>query len=50
MSRSLVVFLILVVVIVAGLFWLAGRDTAQAPHQIEKTVPLANLQNAQTPQ
>jgi hypothetical protein len=50
MSRSLVIFLLVVVVVVGGMFWLAGRDTAQPQHQIEKTVPLANLQNAQTPQ
>jgi hypothetical protein len=50
MSRSLVLFIILVVIVVGGLFWLAGRDPAQQPHQIEKTIPLANLQNAATPQ
>ncbi|HEX7656887.1 MAG TPA: hypothetical protein VF404_07800 [Sphingomonas sp.] len=50
MSRSLVILLLVIVVVVGGLFWLAGRDTAQSPHQVEKTVPLANLQNAATPQ
>jgi len=50
MSRSLLVILIIIVVIVGGLFWLAGRDTAQQPHQIEQNIPLANLQNAATPQ
>jgi len=50
MSRSLVVILIIIVVVVGGLFWLADRDTAQQPHQIEKTIPLANLQNAASPQ
>jgi hypothetical protein len=50
MSRSLVVFIIVVIVVVGGLFWLAGRDTAQPTHQIETTVPLANLQNAAAPQ
>ncbi|MGN6375783.1 MAG: hypothetical protein ACTHMG_09530 [Sphingomonas sp.] len=50
MSRSLLLFIIIVVVIVGGLFWLAGRSTTQQPHQIEKTIPLANLQNAATAQ
>ena len=50
MSRSLVMLLVIIVIIVGGLFWLAGRDTAQQPHQIETTIPLANLQNAATPQ
>ena len=39
-----------IVVVVGGLFWLAGRDAQQPTHQIEKNVPLANLQNAATPQ
>lgn len=50
MSRSLVILLIILVIVVGGLFWLAGRDTNTAPHQIEKTVPLANLQNAAQPE
>ena len=50
MSRSLVVLILVVIVVVGGLFWLAGRDTQQPTHPIEKTLPLANLQNAAAPQ
>jgi hypothetical protein len=50
MSRSLVTLIIVLVVVIGGLFWLAGRDTAKPPVQVEKVVPLANLQNAATPE
>ena len=50
MSRSLVTLIIVLIVVIGGLFWLAGRDTARQPAQVEKTVSLANLQNATTPQ
>ncbi|TPG43202.1 hypothetical protein EAH79_05195 [Sphingomonas koreensis] len=50
MSRSLVTLIIVLVVVIGGLFWLAGRDTARQPAQVEKVVPLANLQNAATAQ
>ena len=50
MSRSLLVLILVIVVVVGGLFWLAGRDAQQPTHPIEKTVPLANLQNAAAPQ
>ncbi|WP_326524678.1 hypothetical protein [Sphingomonas sp.] len=43
MSRSLVIALVLLVVVVGGLFVLAGRDTAREPAQVEKTVSLENL-------
>lgn len=46
MSRSLVVLILIIVIVVGGLFWLAGRDTQQPMHQVEKNVSLANLQNA----
>lgn len=46
MSRSLVTLLVLLVVLVGGLFFLAGRNTEKPSVQVEKVVPLANLQNA----
>jgi hypothetical protein len=43
MSRSLVILILVIVVIVGGLFWLAGRDTEQTPVRVEKAVALENL-------
>ncbi len=43
MSRPLVILIIVLVVAVAGLFVLAGRDTAREPTRVEKTVALENL-------
>ena len=43
MSRLLVIVAALLVVIVGGLFLLAGRATERAPVTVEKQVNLANL-------
>lgn len=43
MSRSLVTLFLIIVVVVAGLFWLAGRDAETAQTRVEKVVPLENL-------
>ncbi|MFD1789063.1 hypothetical protein ACFSC3_15985 [Sphingomonas floccifaciens] len=43
MSRPLVILVVLLVVVVGGLFVLAGRDTTQAPTRVEKAVALENL-------
>ena len=43
MPRSLIVLIVVLVLLVAGLFFLAGRDSAQEPVRIEKAVPLDNL-------
>ncbi|HVI99468.1 MAG TPA: hypothetical protein VM657_10420 [Sphingomonas sp.] len=43
MSRSLVILILILVVVVGGLFWLAGRDAEQTPVRVEKAVALENL-------
>lgn len=43
MSRSLLALIIVVVVVVAGLFVLAGRSHEKPQTHVEKVVPLANL-------
>ena len=43
MSRPLVILIVVLVVVVAGLFVLAGRDTVREPTRVEKTVSLENL-------
>jgi hypothetical protein len=43
MSRPLVILVVLLVVVVGGLFVLAGRDSAKAPTRVEKAVTLENL-------
>ncbi|MEN3746370.1 hypothetical protein TPR58_04260 [Sphingomonas sp. HF-S3] len=45
MSRSLVVLIAVLVLLVAGLFFFAGRDTAKEPTRVEKGVSLENLAN-----
>ncbi len=45
MSRMLVVLLVVLVVLVGGMFALAGRDTVKAPVRVEKAVALENLAN-----
>lgn len=45
MSRSLVVLLVVVALLVAGLFALAGRNTEKEPVRMEKAVALENLAN-----
>lgn len=43
MSRALVLAIVAVVLIVGGLFVLAGRDSSQPPVRVEKAVALENL-------
>lgn len=43
MSRPLVILVVVLVIVVGGLFVLAGRDTAKAPTRVEKAVALENL-------
>jgi hypothetical protein len=43
MSRSLVILLLIIAVVVGGLFVLAGMDTEQAPVRVEKVVPNEKL-------
>lgn len=45
MSRSLVLLIVIVVVLVGALFVLAGLDTEKEPVRVEKVVPLENLTN-----
>ena len=43
MPRSVVVLIVVLVLLVGGLFFLAGRDTSKEPVRVEKVVPLENL-------
>jgi len=43
MSRSLVALIVVIVVLVGGLFLLAGRGSEKEPVRMEKVVPLENL-------
>lgn len=43
MSRSLVALLVVLVILVGGLFFLAGRTADKEPVRMEKVVPLENL-------
>ncbi|MCW4462979.1 hypothetical protein [Sphingomonas sp. BT-65] len=45
MSRSLVIIIVVAVLLIGGLFFLAGRDTEKQPVTVEKAVPLENLAN-----
>ncbi|UUL81288.1 hypothetical protein OKW76_06860 [Sphingomonas sp. S1-29] len=45
MSRSLVILVVVIVLLVGGLFYLSGRDATKAPVTVEKVVPLENLSN-----
>lgn len=45
MSRSLIALIVVVVIVVAGVFVLAGRSHEKPLTRVEKVVPLANLQN-----
>jgi hypothetical protein len=45
MSRSLVILIAVVILLIGGLFFLAGRDTEKPPVRVEKVVPLENLAN-----
>lgn len=43
MSRSVVLFILLLLILVAGAFWLSGRATERPQTQVEKSVSLENL-------
>ncbi|MDR6853597.1 hypothetical protein J2Y54_003117 [Sphingomonas sp. BE123] len=45
MSRSLIIVVIVAILLIGGLFFLAGRDTEKQPVRVEKVVPLDNLSN-----
>ncbi len=45
MSRSLIIIVIVAILLIGGLFFLAGRDTEKQPVSVEKVVPLDNLSN-----
>lgn len=45
MPRSIVVLIAVVLVLVAGLFFFASRDTHKEPMRVEKAIPLENLAN-----
>lgn len=45
MSRPLVLLIVILVLLVGGLFFLAGRDSTREPVTVEKVVPLENLAN-----
>lgn len=45
MSRSLIMIVIVAILLIGGLFFLAGRDTEKQPVRVEKVVPLENLAN-----
>jgi len=45
MSRSLVILVVAAILLIGGLFFLAGRDTEKEPVRVEKVVPLDNLSN-----
>lgn len=43
MSRPLLILVVVLIVLVVGLFVLAGRDTTREPTRMEKAVALENL-------
>lgn len=43
MSRSLVVSILVLAILVGGLFWLSGREGERAQTRVEKSVSLENL-------
>jgi len=45
MSRTLIAFIVILVVLVGGLFFFAGRDTTKGQSRVEKVVALENLTN-----
>jgi hypothetical protein len=45
MSRSLIALIVILVVVIGGLFVLAGRAREKPQVRVEKVVPLANLSN-----
>ncbi len=44
MSRLLITVVVILIVVIGGLFLLAGRDGERPMTQVEKQVSLANLQ------
>lgn len=45
MPRSIIALVVAVVVLIAGVWFLAGRDTHKEPTRIDKEVSLENLAN-----
>jgi hypothetical protein len=45
MSRPLIALIVVLVLLIGGLFLLAGRETKKEPVRMEKVVPLDNLAN-----
>lgn len=45
MSRSLFILIAAVILLIGGLFFLAGRDAERQQARVEKVVPLENLAN-----
>ncbi|MEO9132320.1 MAG: hypothetical protein ABI240_14065 [Sphingomonas sp.] len=45
MSRPLIALIVILVVVIGGLFVLAGRSNEKPQVRVEKVVPLANLSN-----
>ncbi|WP_164497930.1 hypothetical protein [Sphingosinithalassobacter portus] len=43
MPRSLIALVVVLLLLVGGLFFLAGRNSEQEPVRVEKVVPLENL-------
>ena len=43
MSRSLVILLLILILVVGGLFALAGMDTEKPPVRVEKVIPNEKL-------
>ncbi|CAN5745542.1 hypothetical protein BH11PSE6_BH11PSE6_04730 [soil metagenome] len=45
MSRPVIALIIILIIVVGGLFVLAGRSNEKPLTRVEKVVPLANLSN-----
>ncbi len=45
MSRSLIIVITVAILLIGGMFFLAGRDTETPPVRVEKGVSLDNLAN-----
>ena len=43
MPRSVIALIVILVVLVGGMFFLAGRTSVKEPVRMEKVVPLDNL-------
>ena len=44
MSRPLLALIVVLVVLIGGLFFFAGRGAEKPPVHVKKVVPIANLQ------